>query len=188
MPFEDRKIAGSLLIIGGIICILGIIVSEALYPGYSTSRNYISDLGVGPSAFIFNSSLFILGVLILIGAYFIYKAFKTKFFLVLFSLAGIGAIGVGVFTEKAGILHGIFSLVVFLFGGLSAIASYKLQKPPLSYLSVILGVVVLLALILFTTGNYLALGKGGMERMIAYPALLWAIAFGGYLTGETNRT
>ncbi len=188
MSLEDRKIAGLLLIIGGIICILGIIVSEALYPGYSTSRNYISDLGVGPSAFIFNSSLFILGVLILFSAYFIYKAFKTKFFLVLISLAGIGAIGVGVFTEEAGILHGIFSLIVFLFGGLSAIASYKLQKPPLSYLSVILGVVVLLALILFTSGNYLALGKGGMERMIAYPALLWGIAFGGYLTGERNRT
>jgi hypothetical protein len=28
------------------------------------------------------------------------------------------------------------------------------------------------------------LGKGGMERMIAYPMLLWAIGFGGHLIKE----
>jgi len=27
------------------------------------------------------------------------------------------------------------------------------------------------------------LGAGGMERMIAYPALLWVIGFGGHLMG-----
>jgi hypothetical protein len=26
-----------------------------------------------------------------------------------------------------------------------------------------------------------AIGHGGTERMIAYPALLWMMAFGGYL-------
>jgi hypothetical protein len=28
---------------------------------------------------------------------------------------------------------------------------------------------------------YLGLGVGGMERMIAYPALMWGTGFGGYL-------
>ena len=98
-------------------------------------------------------------------------------------MAGIGAIGVGLFTEDAGVLHVIFSFMTFLFAGLSAITSYKLEKPPFSYFSVISGVAVLLALVFFASGTFLGLGKGGMERMIAYPALLWAVGFGGYLIG-----
>jgi hypothetical protein len=66
--------------------------------------------------------------------------------------------------------------------------SYKLQKPPFSYFSVILGVVMLLALVLFASGTFLGLGKGGMERMIAYPALLWAIGFGGHLISYSSDT
>jgi hypothetical membrane protein len=186
MKYESEKIAGSLLFIGGVLCVLGIIVAEALYPGYSTSDNYISDLGVGPSAVIFNSSLFLLGVLALCGAYFIQQAFNFKPFTVLAAIGGIGAIGVGLFTENAGILHTVFSFIVFFFAGLSAIVSYKLQKQPFSYFSVILGAATLLALTLFASGTFLGLGKGGMERMIAYPALLWTVGFGGHLIGHSS--
>jgi len=48
--------------------------------------------------------------------------------------------------------------------------------------------VVLLALVLFASGTFLGLGKGGMERMIAYPALLWAIGFGGHLISYSSDT
>ncbi len=181
MKYDDRKVAGSLLFIGGIVCFLGIIIAETLYPGYSTSQNYISDLGVGPSALIFNSSVFLLGVLALFGAYFVQRAFNFRLFSILAAITGMGAIGVGLFTEDAGVIHGVFSLIVFLFAGLSAIISYKLQKPPLSYFSVILGTLSLFALVLFGSGVYLGLGKGGMERMIAYPVLLWTVSFGSYL-------
>ena len=37
----------------------------------------------------------------------------------------------------------------------------------------------LVALGLFGSGQYL--GVGGMECMIAYPALMWGAGFGGYL-------
>ncbi len=181
MKYDDRKVAGSLLFIGGIVCFLGIIIAETLYPGYSTSQNYISDLGVGPSALIFNSSVFLLGVLALFGAYFVQRAFNFRLFSILAAITGMGAIGVGLFTEDAGVIHGVFSLIVFLFAGLSAIISYKLQKPPLSYFSVILGTLSLFALVLFGSDVYLGLGKGGMERMIAYPVLLWTVSFGSYL-------
>jgi len=188
MKYGDRKVAGALLFIAGVQCVLGIIIAEAFYPGYSTSENYISDLGVGPSSLIFNSSVFLLGVLAVGSAYFIQRASNFRLFSVLAAITGIGAMGVGLFTEDAGVIHGIFSLTTFLFGGLSAILSYKLQKPPLSYLSVILGALSLLALVLFGSGVYLGLGKGGMERMIAYPALLWAVGFGGYLIGHSSDT
>ncbi|MGD8565796.1 MAG: DUF998 domain-containing protein [Candidatus Bathyarchaeota archaeon] len=181
MRLDNKRVAGFLLFIGSVSCILGIITAEALYPGYSTSQNYISDLGVGPSAIVFNSVVFLLGVLVVCGAYFILKSFNSRFFTLLMVIAGVGAIGVGLFTEDSGILHTIFSLITFLFGGLSAIASSKLENPPFSYMSIVLGVMSLVALGLFALGIFVNLGKGGMERLIAYPILIWAVGFSGSL-------
>jgi hypothetical protein len=40
---------------------------------------------------------------------------------------------------------------------------------------------------LFESGQYLGLGAGGMERMIAYPALMWGAGFGGYLIAYSQE-
>ena len=179
--YDVGKAAGALLFIAGVQCVMGIIIAEALYPGYSTSENYISDLGVGPSALIFNSSVFLLGAIAVVGVYFIQGALGSRLLSLLLTITGFGAMGVGLFPESYGILHAIPSLITFLFGGLSAVISYKTQKPPFSYFSILLGALSLAALVLFGSGTYLGLGKGGMERIIAYPTLLWAVGFGGYL-------
>ena len=181
MKFDNRKVAGALLFVGSVQFLLGLIIAESLYPDYSVSENYISDLGVGSSALIFNSSVFLLGVTVVAGVYFIQNAFDFRLLSVLLTLTGIGAMGVGLFPETAGAIHGVDSLITFLFGGLSAITSYKLLKPPLSYSAVLLGALSLVALALFGSGVYLGLGLGGMERMIAYPPLLWAVGFSGHL-------
>ena len=188
MKYDDRKVAGALLFVSGVQCLLAMVIAEALYPGYSVSENYISDLGVGTTAPIFNSSVFLLGLVAVAGVYFIQRAFSSRLFSVLLTLTGVGAMGVGLFPENFEIIHGIASLITFLFGGLSAIMSYKLQKPPLSYLSVLLGALSLVALALFISGTYLGLGKGGMERMIAHPTLIWAVGFGGHLIGYSGDT
>lgn len=188
MKYDNKSIAGFLVFVGGVQCVLGIIIAEALYPGYSTSENWISDLGIGPSALIFNSSVFLLGVLGITGTYFIHRVFNSRLFSILLAIANMGAIGVGLFTEDFGIVHTIFAVILFLFTGLTAILSYKLQKPPLSYLSVILGALALLAIVLVGSGTYLGLGKGGMERMIVYPALLWVIGFGAHLIGSSDTS
>lgn len=179
--YDDRKVAGALLFIAGVQCVMGIIIAEALYPGYSTSENYISDLGVGPSALVFNSSVFLLGIIAVVGVYFIQRALGSRLLSVCLAITGIGAMGVGVFPENFGILHFISSLITFLFGGLSVTISYRNQKTAFAYYSILLGALSLAALVLFGSGTYLGLGKGGMERMIAYPSLLWAVGFGGYL-------
>lgn len=75
----------------------------------------------------------------------------------------------------------MFALLAFLFGNLAAILSYKIIRPPLSYIAVALGVVGLVALVLFGTDNHLGMGVGGMERLIAYPVLFWSLGLGGYL-------
>ncbi|MDH5448962.1 MAG: hypothetical protein OEX01_08200 [Candidatus Bathyarchaeota archaeon] len=38
MTYDNGKIAGLLLLVGGVLCVLGIIIAEALYSGYSTSE------------------------------------------------------------------------------------------------------------------------------------------------------
>jgi hypothetical membrane protein len=65
MKLTDGKVAGTLLFVGAVqFIVFGLITAEAGYEGYSTSGNYISDLGVGSTALIFNSSVFLLGILI----------------------------------------------------------------------------------------------------------------------------
>jgi len=179
----NGKVAGTLIFVGAVQFILGMLIAECIYPNYSVANNYISDLGkLGTaSAPVFNTSVFVLGLTVAVSAYFLRHVVRNKVFLGFLILCGIGAMGVGIFPEDFGVVHTAVSLIAFLFGALSAIASYKYQKPPLSYFAVILGLTSLTALVMFATGIYLGLGKGGMERMIAYPMLLWAIGFGGHL-------
>lgn len=190
MKFAAGKVAGALFFIAASQFVLGMVVAEARFTNYSysISANYISDLGVGPSAMIFNSSVFLMGLLILIGAYFVQRAFNFKLLTVLLILTAIGTIGVGVFTENSGNAHGVVSLIAFLFGGLSSIASYKLVKRPFSVIAVILGLMALGALGLYGAQIYLGLGVGGMERMIVYPILMWGAGFGGYLLANHEKT
>ena len=99
------------------------------------------------------------------------------------AIAGACAVGVGLFPETTGAPHDVFAIATFVFGAVSAIISYRVLRPPLSYFSVGLGIIALVALVLLLTQHDLGIGKGGMERMIAYPIFLWALGFGGSLIG-----
>jgi hypothetical membrane protein len=190
MTYSNGKVAGAFIFVAIAQFVLGLIVSESLYSGYNISSNYISDLGVGPSSIIFNSSVFLLGLLFLIGTYFFQRALKEyRILTLMLILMSIGAMGVGVFTEDFGIIHIVVSFIAFLFSGLSAIFSvicshihkFKLLKMPFSVIAVMLGAICLGALILFGGKIDLGLGAGGMERMIVYPVLVWGTGIGGYL-------
>jgi len=187
MAYSNGRIAGILFFIAVSQFVFGLTIAEARYSGYSISVNYISDLGVGPSSMIFNSSVFLLGLLLIIGAYFLQCALNFKVLTVLLVLTAVGTMGVGVFTENYKAIHPVVSIVAFLFGGLAAIASYKLLKLPFSVLCVIFGLMTISALALFASKTYLGLGVGGMERMIVYPILMWGAGFGGYLIGYPEK-
>jgi len=202
MSHSRGNIAGLTFFIAVTQFILGLTISEALYPGYSLHDNYISDLGIGPSAIIFNASAFLLGLLSLVGTYFLryFSNFKTVNRLLF--LMATGAMGVGIVTKNSTVAHGAVSSMAFFFGGLSAIASAKVLKKPLSLISIILGAMTLGALVLFSSGLiasgswtsnvaydsifYLGLGPGGMERMIVYPLLIWLAGFAGHLVTERS--
>ncbi|MCS7129463.1 MAG: DUF998 domain-containing protein [Candidatus Caldarchaeum sp.] len=156
-------------------------VAESVYPNYSVSGNYISDLGVGVAAPIFNTSIIILGVCVVLTAYLCVEVFKSTLFVVFIALAGVGAVGVGVFPENVPVLHTVMSLITFLFAGLAALYGLRVFSRLMGVLSAAAGIASLTALILFATGNYMGLGHGGMERLIVYPVLAWGLMLSGHL-------
>jgi hypothetical membrane protein len=198
MALSSASKAGVAIFVGAVQFSIFLILAEIYYPSYNVSTFTVSDLGATcppsgpcvinePTSMIFNISIALMGLLILVGAYFLQRAFRWTPATVMVALAGIGALGVGLFPETTGIWHSIFSLIVFLFAGLAAIVTAGFQRKPMYYFSIILGVVTLVALVLYVGDVYLGLGPGGMERMVVYPALVWSIGFGGHMMATEDR-
>jgi hypothetical membrane protein len=189
LGLSNAEKAGVALFVGAVQFGILLIVSESVSPTYSVSVNYISDLGhIFPaSAQIFNPSIALLGILVIVTGYYLERAFYWKPLTVVIVIGGVGAVGVGAFPEGSPLmLHGIFSLITFLFTGLAAVLAARFQKAPLSSFSAALGLLTLVALVLYIPdsgnfGNTLGIGPGGLERLIVYPVLLWSLAFAGQL-------
>lgn len=195
------RLAGALFFVAGAAAFLGIITAESLNPGpYTTGGSMISDLGgteppgsivMQPSAAVFDATMIIAGILILVGAACAYAAYRRPSLVVPLALFGVGALGVGVFPGNTGGVHEIFALLTFVSGGVAAVVSFRSLTAPLSLISLVLGTVALVNLVgyvilqdgWFVTG----LGLGGLERWIAYPILLWLLGLGGYLLGTRDR-
>jgi hypothetical membrane protein len=192
---EYYKIAGIILIIGCIQFFMAVNLAETQYPGYSISKNVLSDLGgslppVEPSAIIFNLSIIVFGVLGIITVYLILKSGGCRLFSSCLAISSIGAVGVGLFPEYTGSTHLFFALLTFLFGSLAVLFSYRLGlNIPMVIISIITGLTSFLVLITFilspgTNPLITYLGVGGAERLMAYPTLLYLTALGGYLTSR----
>lgn len=192
-----HKIAGLLFFLAGVVVVMGIITAEIFYPpGYSISLNMISNLGSTPpplgivhepSARIFDTSLILSGVMIIIAGVLLQGFVKSKIFITTNIIMGIGVLGVGVFPAYHVIAHPITALIAFAVGGITAILSFKYTTSPLKFVSVILGSIALIFLflgVMLPETVVPILGRGGTERWVAYPILLWLIAFGGYLMGK----
>lgn len=185
------KSPGLWLFIGGLEILFLVHLAEILYPGYSVSDNYISDLGVGPnpSMAIFTLAVVLFGLMAIVAAYLMREENKKSLLWPLMMLSGIGAIGVGAFNEDfISPVHPLVSLMAFLFGNLAVLVSSRMVPAPLSYVFVILGLIGLSALALLGGSTYLGLGVGGMERMIFYPAMFWVLSYGAYLMAEEKGT
>jgi hypothetical membrane protein len=193
----EKRIAGSLFFIAGVVVFMGIITAEALYPGYSTAANTISDLGgtlppesliVQPAAAIFDAAMIIAGLLALAGAALVQRVFRDRGVTVPLAVFATGVLGVGIFNGTWGTIHALFALLAFVGGGISAILAARIVTPPFREISVILGSISLVALalvfLLGPGGLVAVLGIGGAERWVAYPIALWVTGFGGYLMGS----
>jgi hypothetical membrane protein len=169
MSNKNKVVAGSLLFVGGILYILGAVIGEKF------SNNLVV-----------NASVFLLGVFMIVGVYFVQKAFRSVVFSATLALAGIGSIGVGVFQNGSTIYYA-FAGIGYVFFAISAIWSYKFEKKPLSYFSVVLGVLSLVALFLWAFGIDLGSGVKLSPLIIDDIVLLWLISFGAHIIGDSGN-
>ncbi len=194
MHTPSLKRAGTLLFIGTGQFLFFFSLAEIYYPGYDVSTDPLSDLGaacrggvctfVHPSSEIFNATTALLGLILILSAYYFWKGSGSGAYPLFVALAGVGALGVGVFNESYGEVHVFFSALTFVSAGIQALLVYRVASAPFYHFSAFAGVVTLVATLLYGTETYLGLGQGGMERMVVYPVLVSAIAMGGHLMGR----
>ena len=191
LPRPARR-GAALLLIGSLQFILvGMLIPELRYPGYSLTARTISALGNtahSPLAELFNGSIILLGLLSVIGFALLWGAVhpggRRLVALGLLSIASLGAIGVGAAPENVqGTVHGLAALTVFLAGGpglllLPLAMTRDTRWDGFRMYTALSGVVTLVALLLYLRGLVGPLGPGGMERLIVAPLLLWEILVG----------
>lgn len=174
-------------------------VEADLRPGYSDTYNTISDLGVNINgwsyAWMFDSSIVLLGILATIALLWLLPIFPVRrlaTFAQAFLLVGIaGAIAVGIFNEQVlpqYYAHDIASVVCFLFANVGLLLiGLSMRKDRVwdfhSTFTILLGLVATLALADYVAswlmkGGYLGLQEGGLERVVAFPVLIWAFIIG----------
>ena len=195
-PSGAQRIGGLLLMLPGVGLVMAWLTAEALYPQpYSIHANSLSHLGateppgsiaLQPSATIFNTTMVVVGLMLLAAAYFTFRAFGAKRVSLPIAVLGIAAAGVGVFALNVNATaHTVVALLAFTSGGVAVILASTIAAPTFRYIWMTLGVVALVAI---TLGLFFAdwapiasLGLGGIERWNAYPIVLWLISFGSYL-------
>lgn len=196
-PENDHyKYAGIFLIIGCIQYLLVVNLAESMFSGYSIAQNSLSDLGglfaSTQVALMFNVSNMILGILILASVYLILKSGGCRLFSGCLGIFGFCIAALGIFPEYIPTIHVTLILIAYFIGSLALIFSYRLGiNIPMTIISMILGFTALITIITpvilgMGTTNPLGLliGKGGLERLIIYPIILYLTALGGYLTSR----
>ena len=170
MTFKNIKIAGSLLFIGGVQYIFG--VGAGVHYGNNT---------------VVSSSVVLLGLLLIASAYFILKALKSMPLSILLIIAGIGALGVG-FLPWGSTIYYVFAGIGYVSFGISAFLSYKFEKSPLSYMSIVLGALAFIALALWASG--IDLGSGTKVTALSVDNLIlpWLIGFGATIIADSDET
>lgn len=195
MRFINKSLAGLLFFLSSAWFMTSLMIGEAVAPGYSMNTNSISDLGtISQSSLLFNTSIFVVGIMNICGGYLYFQSHQKRSVLAMFTIAGIGAMGVGIFTLNTPGLHGIFALIAFLFFNLQAIAVAGILSRPLKHISVVLGLIGLAYIVVMFVSDsgiidlFGPLGHGGTERMIVYPSIIWLTVFGGYLMGKEEKS
>ncbi len=185
---NNHRSAGVLIFLGVFLFSMAILITEALNPAYSLNLNSISSLGIGPHGDIFYYSILLMGALVVIAGIILLSGVKREAWQATLVLVGAGAFGVGIFPYIVhyAALHSYFAFIAFIFGGISALLFATHKGTPLRIFSPIVGVLVLASIFLYATGRTYGLGPGGMERMIVYPILFWALALSGYLMSHKD--
>jgi len=189
----DRRVPGILLFALSSAFLLVTMLAASIAPAYDFHGAAISDLGViAETAVLFNVLLVVMGALNLAAGYVLYWH-ERRTLTAIYVLAGVGAIGAGLFPLSTGGLHAVFALIAFIAFNVEVIGSALLLAGPMRILGIVAGAVGLLYAVVMVIGDsgnaavFGPIGHGGSERMIAYPAMLWLVALGGHLLEHTTE-
>ena len=192
--YDSRKLAGICFFVLAAQFMTVIMLAAAMAPDYDFGGGAISDLGVIPeTALLFNASLVVVGLLNILGGFLFYRTHGKRWLLGIFALAGIGAVGAGMFPLDTGGLHSLFALFAFLFFNVQALASTTRLSGVMKAMAALaggIGLAFVVIMIIGDAGNtavFGPIGHGGAERMIVYPVMLWMVALGGYLLGAPTQ-
>ncbi|TMU96477.1 DUF998 domain-containing protein [Streptomyces sp. DASNCL29] len=180
-----------------------VIAESAWARPYSWARNNISDLGnahcamqsepepryiCSPEHGLMNASFITLGTLLAVGVFFTGCAVWRRGLspLVarwLLACAGMGFVIAGLApADVHENQHVLGALLIMAMGNIGLVlAGVGLADDvpgPLRWATSLLGVTALIAFGLFLSHRYLGLGMGGMERVAAFPLLVWALVTG----------
>jgi hypothetical membrane protein len=166
---------------------------------YSMARDYISDLGAAwsPWHWVMNGSFVLQGLLIFFGAVLVRDFFPPRpmyrFVLVLFAIAGVGVLVVGLVPEDTNARRHLQGAVAHFLGGNLAMVvlgltlirrsvSGPVERRWKSWFTFAAGSVGLLATIAlgFRGSPSWTWDTGTVERLAAYPLPLW-LTWRGYL-------
>ncbi|MGE7386895.1 DUF998 domain-containing protein [Streptomyces sp. NPDC004126] len=177
-------------------------IAEAAWASpYSWARNNISDLGnahcalrpdpepryvCSPEHGLMNTSFITLGVLLLVGLALTGSApwrrgAAAVTARILLAGAGVGFVLAGLapadVDENQHVLGALLIMAVGNLGLVLAGSALTDRVPPLlRRAATLLGLTALTALGAFLSHHYAGLGMGGMERVAAFPLLLWFLA------------
>ncbi|MDA4118670.1 MAG: DUF998 domain-containing protein [Thaumarchaeota archaeon] len=192
-------------VLGAVQFVIGMIVVALYYgpPRYDIQRNSISDLqavncGIfqgsqvcSPLHLIANSSVTLLGLLLVLGTLLIHTRFPAgriqTMALGLLVVGGLGAAANGFTPEDVTLLGDTLTALLAFLGanfGLVQIGRLMARDPGWSNFRLyteISGVVGFVALILYGTDITGPLGPGGMEWLIVVPVTVWAFVVGIHL-------
>ncbi len=195
-PNSSGRVPALLLFLSGFVIFMGIISGEIFYTlDFDSRDHYISELAASlvpgtphpqPSSAIFNFSMIVAGILIILTAVLIHRYAKKLLFTLPLGLYGLGYLGVGIFPGNIAPWHGFFALILFIAGGISAITAYKIVHSPLRFVFMGIGIISLVFLIAFKAFVPL-MGVGGTERWALYPVVFFLTGLGGYLGGESRN-
>jgi hypothetical protein len=159
--------------------------------GFFAGPNSASTYVCSPLHDVVNASFVLTGVLVIVGALLLWRFWPTGWLtdtaMVLWILLGFGKILVGLAPENTNIgLHMMGSLNVPLGSIAVLLLSLLISRRDLwlGLAGMALGLVGLVGTVLSTVGEYagpalyLGLGAGGMDRVAAYPAILWLLGAG----------
>lgn len=146
------RVAGISGIIGSILPVVMILASTVLEKSFSWNKNALSDIGVSPLSWLFNSALIVGGLLNLLFALglrnYLSKTRCLKIGVSLIIISSISLSLVGAFTENYFIVHAVVALgyLVLTPSGLVCIGVGEKNRQ-IGKVSFVLGIAALLAIL-----------------------------------------